>query len=204
MNIISPGGGCSIQCDEELKYEVERLDGYHSEARWERTEGRRGGGAGVTSRKVRFGRELPTAGPWSSGSGAWPWSSRSWSCPWSSGSWAWLWSSGSWSCPDSVLSRQYPPTSNMAKSCKVLKGYPQSQALEKGRESGKCQCKSPYHYFSIFSASGQHEIGTWPTLSVPTIARRRVGGWMVVVDDGPDCPDLPNGLGTKPPSSWTA
>ena len=55
MNIISPGGGCSIHCDEELKYEVERLDGYHSEARWERTEGRRGGGAGVTSRKVRFG-----------------------------------------------------------------------------------------------------------------------------------------------------
>ena len=39
------------------------LDSYHSEARWERTEGRRGGGAGVTSRKVRFGRELPTAGP---------------------------------------------------------------------------------------------------------------------------------------------
>ena len=58
MNIISPGEGCSIHCDEELKYEVERLDGYHSEARWERTEGRRGGGAGVTSRKVRFGREL--------------------------------------------------------------------------------------------------------------------------------------------------
>ena len=77
----------------------------------------------------------------------------------------------------SVLFRQYPPTSNMAKSCKVLKGYPQSQALEKGRESGKCQCKSPYHYFSIFSASAQHEIGTWPTLIVPTIARRRVGGW---------------------------
>ena len=42
----------------EKKCEVESKDGYHSNARCERTEGRRGGCGGVTSCKVRGEREL--------------------------------------------------------------------------------------------------------------------------------------------------